>query len=187
VPLDVRGQSEPIGGVLALDLSSVVGWAYGLTTSRVPMFGTWRLPKWGGEGARYAAFENELAAFMDQYQPNSMVLEATLPLHAMLHGKSNYVSVSQQFALRGIAISEAYRGSCAKSEIDALTVRREVIGSSRLGRGDEVKKAIVAACHRRGWKVPDHNAGDACLTWEWRRMRMVGLPPVAGPLWSNAA
>jgi hypothetical protein len=195
VPLDDRGLAAallfPAGGVLALDLSSVVGWAYGLMTSRMPNFGTWHLPKWGGEGGRYASFENELAAAMELYRPAHMILEATLPLHAMLNGKSNYVSVAQQFALRGIALSEAYRASCPWSSIDAMTVRREVIGTSRFrntdGSKDDPKKHIVAACHKRGWKVPDHNAGDACLTWEWHRMRLTGVPPVAGPLWMAVA
>jgi hypothetical protein len=194
VPFDDRGMAAPlrfpVGGVVALDLSSVVGWCYGLIGDRVPSFGTWHLPKWGGEGARYAAFENELAVAMDTWEPRHMVIEATLPLHALMHGKSNYVSVAQQFALRGIAITEAWRAKCSRSEIDALTVRREVIGTSRFrksdGSKDDPKGHVIAACFRRGWKVPDHNAGDACLTWSWYCRRLMGKLPVAGPLWAES-
>lgn len=175
----------PQGGVLALDLAGVVGWAYGHLHARVPWFGTWHLPVIGGEGARYAAFENELAPAMQRWCPSAMIIEAPLPLMA-LATHSSFRVAAQQLTLRGFALSEAYRGSCPYHEIDAATVRGEVLGQRHFAK-NTVKREVLRGCYERGWRVPDHNAGDACLTWEWYRMRVGGRPPIDGPLWRGVA
>ena len=153
--------------ILTLDLASVVGWAEGDSAETTPRFGTWHLPRLGGEGARYAAFENELAMKLSVIRPQQMVLEAHLPLPAM----NNVGSARQAFGLRAMAYSEAYRSSIPVFELDAQTARRDIIGQGRFAR-DTAKQEVLAYCYRRGWRVPDHNAGDACILWEWyRRLR----------------
>jgi len=173
----------PEGGTLALDLASITGVAYGREgIDRKPWFCEWHLPRIGGEGARYASFENELATEIDRLKPSALLLESTLPLPAM----NNYHAAAQQFGLRAIAYSEAWRASCLLSEVDVHTVRQEVLGAGRLMKREEAKKLVVAWCHKRGMKVPSHNAGDAVVLWYWRMMRMTGAQPVAGPLWRDA-
>jgi hypothetical protein len=173
VPLDDRGIAaalhDPFGGVLALDLASTVGWAYGQLGDR-PRFGTWKLPHIGGEGCRYAAFENELIAAMALHRPSHLILEAPLSFAALL-GVSNARVVQQQYTLRGIAFSEAYRGYCSVSEVSSDMVRGELMGQSRFAK-DTVKREVVRFCWRHGFKVPDHNAGDAVMVWLWHRGRM---------------
>jgi Holliday junction resolvasome RuvABC endonuclease subunit len=169
------------GGILALDLASTVGWAHGGLADAAPKFGIWMLPQGQGEGARYAAFENALAAAMDRIQPERLILEAPLPLMAQTQART----AQQQYTLRGIAFAEAWRASVPIMEIDALTVRREVMGQGRFSK-DTVKREVVRYCRVRGWRVPDHNAGDACLTWEWLSQRLRGAAPVAGPLFRAA-
>jgi Holliday junction resolvasome RuvABC endonuclease subunit len=178
VDLDVL----PSGGILALDLAGVVGVAYGLLTERNPAWGCWHLPRIGGEGARYAAFENELSLTLTKLAPTAIVLESTLPLGAM----NNYQAAAQAFTLRGFSRSEAWRHSIAISEIDSITVRTAVLGTGRFRRG-EVKAEVLAWCRRRGWLIDDHNAGDALLVWEWHRRQVCGIAPIAGPLFREAA
>jgi Holliday junction resolvasome RuvABC endonuclease subunit len=170
------------GGTLALDLSSTVGFAYGRDGDRPTLFGDWVLPHIGGEGMRYAAFEDSLAAFIDQHAPASLVLEAPLPLPA----QTAFRSAAQQFALRGIAFAEGWRASASVSEIDALTVRAEVMGQRRFSK-DIVKREVVAYCRKRGIRVSSHHQADAVLVWIWHRQRIAGLAPCAGPLWRVAA
>jgi hypothetical protein len=174
-----------MGGILALDLAGVVGWAYGHLTDRDPAFGTWHLPHMGGEGARYAAFENELAEAMDRLAPTKMILEAPLSFAALL-GVSNMRVMCQQYTLRGIALAEAWRASCAPSEVSADRVRQEMLGQSRFAK-DTVKREVVRYCWRSGWRVPDHNAGDACLVWAWYRSQLHANPPGSGPLFIAGA
>jgi Holliday junction resolvasome RuvABC endonuclease subunit len=153
------------GSILALDLAGIVGWAFG--EHQPPRFGTWHLPHFGGEGARYASMENELYAAIEVLRPDHLVLEGHIPLAAM----NNVAAARQAFGLRAMVRSEAYRASIPVFEVDAQTVRRDVIGQGRFAK-DSAKREVVAWCRRQGWKVPDHNAGDACVLWEWyRRLR----------------
>jgi Holliday junction resolvasome RuvABC endonuclease subunit len=171
------------GGVLALDLSSMVGWAYGGLDSPAPLFGCWRLPPVGGEGARYATFENELVKAMRERRPGRLVLEAALSLQA-LAASSNIQVTRQQLTLRGIAYAEAYRASVPICEIDSFTVRQAMIGVGRFPKG-QAKIEVIRHCKGRGWNVPDDNSADACLTWAWHTTQLRGGRPVAGRLFAE--
>lgn len=171
------------GGVLALDLSSCVGWAFGHVHAVAPTFGVWQLPYIGGEGARYVAFENELAEFMEVMRPSWIVLEAALSLQA-LASVSTIRVVRQQLTLRGIAYAEAYRASVPISEIDSYSVRLAMLGTGRFAK-ETVKREVVGYCRRQGWMVPDHNAGDACLVWGWHVGKIRGDRPASGPLFQE--
>jgi hypothetical protein len=174
--------SLPPGGTVAFDLSGTVGWCYAPDWMAVPASGQWELPHWGGKGAKGAAFLNLLEPFMDRYQPTHMVLERVLPLPAM----NNWSVAYQQFGLGWMAWAEAYRASCAVTEIDALTVRSDIMGQRRFSK-DTVKREVVAYCRRRGIKVTSHHAADAVLCWLWHRARLQGEAPVAGPLFREVA
>jgi Holliday junction resolvasome RuvABC endonuclease subunit len=150
----------------------MVGWAYGGPIDIAPSFGCWRLPKIGGEGARYAAFENELADAMDRFSPSRLVLEAPLSFQALL-GVSTAVVMKQQYTLRGIAYAEAWRASVPISEVSSDIVRLAVLGQARFAK-DKVKAEVVAHCRGLGLDVPDHNAGDACLVWIWHTSQTRG-------------
>lgn len=163
-------------GLLALDLAGVVGWCYGGRYDRHPMYGTWHLPHIGGEGARYCAFENTLAAEIARLKPKKLLLEAPLPLPAM----NNRRSAFQQITLRGIAWSEAYRASIPIGEIDSTTVRMGTLG--RLYSKDLIKREVVKFCRDLKWNPPDHNAADACLLWLWHRAQINGTLRVPGPM-----
>jgi len=171
------------GGILALDLSSRTGWAYGQINARSPEgFGTWFLPTIGGEGARYCAFENELAAMIETAQPDRMIMEAPLTFQALL-GVSNMKTMAQQLTLRGIGYSEAYRASIPCSEVSAEIVRAAILGKGRFPKGT-VKDVVVAHCWAQGWKVPDDNSADAVLTWAWLAGQLRGTAAVAGRLFA---
>jgi Holliday junction resolvasome RuvABC endonuclease subunit len=170
------------GGVLALDLSSVTGTAYGHVTDNAPSFGTWHLPLIGGEGARYAAFENEMAAIMDALSPSRVILEAPLSFGALL-GVSTMRVMCQQLTLRGIAYAEAWRASVPIEEVSSDIVRQAILGQARFSKGT-VKGVVVRYCRGIGLKVPDDNAADAVMTWLWYVGQLRGSRRVAGPLFA---
>ena len=153
--------------MIALDLSSQVGFAVGALDAR-PLLGTWVLPQIGGEGARFASFENELADAMALHVPDLLALEAPLPLPA----QNNAQVARQQMGLRAIALSEAYRASAAAHEVDVYTVRRDVIGTGRFPAG-KAKDAVMAYAKDQGYDPPDHNAGDALILWLYYARRML--------------
>jgi hypothetical protein len=169
------------GGALALDLSSTTGWCYGLIGALAPEgFGVWRLPYDGGEGGRYAAFENAMIEGMHLWSPSRVILEAPFTFQALL-GVSTERVMKQQYTLRGIAYAEAWRAGVPIEEVSSDLVRLEVLGQSRFAK-DTVKREVIKYCRGRGWNVPDHNAGDACVIWVWLNARLSGRAPVSGPL-----
>jgi len=155
------------GGVLCLDLSSTIGWCYAAPGVMIPKTGFFRLPVLGGEGARYAAFDEKLADIVECWEPRQMLLEAPIPLPAM----NNFRAAAQQFGLRALVYAEGHRSSCTISEIDVLSARREVMGSGSMS-SDVAKKLVVRFCHEKGIKVANHHAGDAAILWLWHRGRL---------------
>ena len=147
------------GGVLALDLSSRVGWAYGSVDASKPLCGVWVLAR-GDLGRTLASFENELEDAIALHRPGLIMVEAPLPPTAT----SNATTWRQQLGLAALAETTAYRNSIPFREQAASTIRRAVLGTARFP-GGAAKQAIMAFCEGQGWRVPDDNAGDACVTW----------------------
>jgi Holliday junction resolvasome RuvABC endonuclease subunit len=154
------------GGIFALDLSSQVGWAYGRPGQR-PVNGTWVLPHIGGSGARFASFENELAAAVELYDPAHLVVEAPLPLPA----QNNADVAKQQLGLRAFVLAEGYRASIPVHEVDAYTVRKDLFGTGRFPKG-RVKEVVFKWARGQGFDVPDHNAADACVLFAYFAKRL---------------
>jgi hypothetical protein len=154
------------GGILALDLSSSVGWAYGNPDDRVPLCGVWVLPT-GDLGRLLASFENELEDAIIFHRPALIMCEAPLP---PTH-RSNASTWRHQLGLAALAESTAYRHDIRFREQACSTIRLSVLGTARFPNGDP-KDAVLAYCRTMGWTVPDHNAGDACVVWQYTRCNM---------------
>lgn len=156
--------------VMTLDLASLTGWAVGDISLPDPEeCGTWRLSR-EGEGARNASLENELAQAFAKYRPDRLLIEAPLSLHAI----STPNVVNQQRGLRACAYAEAYRAGLSRfatSEIDAQTVRREIIGLGRVSTG-VAKREVFKWARRKGWRPTDHNCADALVMWAWQKIRL---------------
>jgi len=158
------------GGVLALDLSYVTGWAYGCPEVDRPAYGTWHLPTHISWGAGFAALENELDDALEMFRPSEVAVEAPLDraMAATARGTRNEEASFQQFALAGIVEASAYRHSVRVQRVHCCTARKAVIGVGNLPR-KEAKAAVLRYCSWRGWKeVPDDNCADALIVWQHR-------------------
>lgn len=168
------------GGVLALDLSGFAGWAYGCKGDAAPRCGVWVLPKFVLDAGRhFAAFENELADAIAEFQPAVVSMEAPLPANFQTHA----LSAEQQIGLAALAATTCYRWERPLYRRAVQTVRSAVLNNGRL-RKDEAKQVVTAWCRARGWAVPDHNAADACVVWAFEvgirapRLKPARVPPV---------
>ena len=171
----------PPGGLLAWDLARTSGFCYGLVGDLNPTFGIVRLTDTYAD-ARYVAFQDRFADMLERMMPGKVVIEAPLPLPA----HTTLQTTSQQLTLRSLARMECWRVSVPVFEGDVATVRRDVLGRSYFAK-DTVKREVVRFCLKRGWKVTDHNAGDACLLWLWYVRDLLGIRPAAGPLFAEMA
>lgn len=174
--------APPTGGVLALDLARITGWAYAPLSWNRPRFGTWHLPETGGEGLRLMAFENELIEAILLFEPADIVMEAPmrfLPVHRDRHGRmkidSSRAAMWQQIGLRAMVKMQAVRNCIPVTEVSPDIVRSEILGFSRVpGQRGAIKFHVIRWCRANGMPVDDDNDADACMIWEWHRRRIAG-------------
>lgn len=166
----IRLAPAPPGGVLALDLSGVVGLAYGPVELERPLVtAQFALPVLGGRGAKACAAENLLDAIVETYAPDKLVLALPLPLPAL----NNWDSAYQQFGLAWAAHAAAYRGGCPVSSISEQTVRWELLGREKYRK--DIKAVVLDYCRRQHIQVSGHHAADAAVLWLWHRSHTVGM------------
>ena len=151
--------------VLALDLSSKVGWAVGRMCEERPINGVWVLPGPSDLGRTFASFENQLLDVFAVHQPAVVVLEAAIPGGG---GGTTHTVAEQQIGLAAMARASCYRHDVKLVTQAASTMRKAVLGTGRFPTG-EAKKTIMAWLSSQGVKVADHNAGDATVAWLWAR------------------
>jgi hypothetical protein len=159
------------GGVLALDLSSTVGWAYADLSEPVPETGHWVLPALGGWVAKCSALEKDLGDFLAAWEPCHLVLEAPLPPLA----QTNITSARQQYGLDTIARLSAYWTSVPVTACDAQTVRVGVMGPRPRLSTNGTKLEVIKYCRGRGIRVNGDHEADAALLWLWHRQAAGGL------------
>lgn len=148
--------------ILAVDLSQRVGWALG-DGSAAPSFGVWILPPPGDDlGVFGAAYENELIDLLEDRRPDRVVTAASLPPTAQTHA----LTMEAQVGLLMLTRCACYRHRVQHVVRPESTARKRVIGTGRPPRG-EAKRMVVDWCHSKGWMVPDHNAGDAVVLWQY--------------------
>jgi Holliday junction resolvasome RuvABC endonuclease subunit len=151
--------------VLALDLSSRVGWAAGRVCEDRPRSGVWVLPGPSDLGRTYAAFENELLDAITVHQPALLVLEAAIPGG---HLQTNHNVAQQQIGLAAMAEAACYRREVRLVKTAASTMRKEVIGTGRFPSG-QAKKIIMGWLRERGFSFVDDNSADATVAWLWAK------------------
>lgn len=180
------------GGILALDLGIHAGWCYGGVHDTTPDLGAWELPGTDDlrdidsnearrsilTGARGAALENELEALMALVRPRRMAFA--------LRFAANQTSA---YLLTGLAVAaeiSAYRAEVQfVDKIAESEARAHVLGRGRFGIPDPdnrrkiikgtgtkaAKDAVMEWCRGKGWRPPNHDAGDAAVIWEFARRK----------------
>lgn len=162
------------GGILALDISLMTGVAYGGVRDTAPDFDRW--PIRGGIADMAEAWidlQNKLEDFCELQRPSLIVYaapfakqqtSARLGLGLAAHAESSGKRM-------GIMVREA-REDKARKEIlgRAQFGERDIRGKIIKGTGSKAaKETALGWCRSKGWMVPDHNAADACVIWEWAR------------------
>ena len=146
-----------IDTVLALDLSTRVGWAYGGRTVK-PAYGVWMLGD-GGLGRRCSCLANELEGAIQLFRPDLIILEAPLP--AQRQASTHVARI--QFGLAAVAEMIAHEWDVKCEEERAETVRGALFGKARVD-----KDRVMAWAKDQGHRPPDHNAADAIALMTYR-------------------
>jgi hypothetical protein len=168
--------------ILALDLATTTGWAYGNSGQR-PRYGKWRLRPPSAppeEGA--AQLGKHLRDFLDKetFCPELIVYEAPLNPQAQFatdeNGggrRMNFHSTSQPWMLVGSVVTTAGFYDVRTIASRANTVRKVFCGRGNFGSREASKKAVLDQCHRMGFMHPhekNNDMADAISIWYWAQI-----------------
>jgi hypothetical protein len=154
------------GSVLALDLATTTGWAFGKPCSELT-FGTIRFAKPGASRpVIYRAFRSWLDEMWDMQdkRPDKIVYELPMqPLH--MKGKTN---IETSKLLIGLAehLEEWALGKTELREATVGQVRSHFIGLN--AKSAIAKPKTMERCHELGWQVETSDEGDACALWDYQ-------------------
>lgn len=147
--------------ILALDLATRLGWAYG-DTSQDPVSGWQQLPKTGEDVGRFAvAYHDFMRSILPEADPEVIVMEEPMATTA---GRS---TLSTTLKLQGLCYHTELYG--AMKGIPVRQVHSSAWKKSFCGTGRVSKKMRpyppITACAALGWQVVDDNQADALALW----------------------
>ena len=153
------------GVVLALDLATTTGWAYG-SPGAVPQFGHERFSKVGGARAlNYRNFRDWLDEFMQATKVDLIVYE--LPaVPSIMSGKTNIDTIKLLIGFAEHLEEWCFSHSLELREATVAQVRAHFIG--RNFKSSIAKPMVFDACHARSWMCETTDESDACALWDYQ-------------------
>lgn len=158
------------GGLIAFDIATTTGWAYGrvpvLATTALeraaqkppqPASGVIRVQSAQGLGHFLSEFEERLCGLLDRYQPAGAIIEAPI-----LPKACNFDTSCKLMSLAGEALKQfSRRGIRVLKQAQPATVKKHFTGNGRAEKAD-----IMAECDRRGWTYATNDEADALAIWD---------------------
>jgi len=142
---------------LALDLATALGWAVN-PPHEEPDFGTEVLPSTGNAvGPFIAAYDAWLRRMIEEQKPAMIIYE-----QPSIFAKTTPITVIK---LNGLATHTEF--VCEKRSIAVRSANPSQLKKFATGNGRADKPMMIDAARRRGWKVRDDNAADACWVRAW--------------------
>lgn len=156
--------------VLALDISTSCGWAFGCPGDAMPEWGVWELPGPAETfGRRFNAFENVVLDAFDRHQPTVVYVERPIP-----QVTNNVITAEITYGLHAILALHCHRHDLSLERPSVQMIRSKVMGRSSLTPAEKalrlkVKPTIVEPWIRSmGWQDISHNdARDAAAVWAY--------------------
>ena len=161
------------GGILALDLATRTGWAYGLPGTK-PIGGVWELPPAASLGRKLASFENQLWDALALHQPRLLMLAASFTQGKAIAGAELLLGLSAHVE------SSCYRHDAEVRKQAESTIRKHVLGhGASLGGREACKARAMAWCAEQGYRVMSDDHADALVVWHYASATVGGRFGVA--------
>lgn len=173
-----RGLIDAPGGIFALDLASLTGWAIGRPAAKPmlpiemrpgnyppqPMSGVRRIGTPAcAVGIFLSDFEDWFIDMCEKHGPKGIIFAS--PIMRSRNGQSatSVQTARKLYGLAGEVEKNAMRmGTTWIKEPHEATVKKHFCGSGKGG-----KEGVLAECARRGWVVRDDNHADALAMWDY--------------------
>jgi hypothetical protein len=164
--------------ILALDLATNTGFAYGAANSERPAIGSIRLGAVGaGHGEKGFKLLRWLQDFLAVQVPSAVYLEAPLPPSHM-GGRTNAQTLRQMSGLPFLVEAVCFAWNVPVFEATPHEVRKHFLGTTRLER-QEAKRQTIARCRMFGWEVANDDAADAAALWHYAAALTTSRLPMA--------
>jgi len=194
------------GGILALDVATTTGWAYGLPGAR-PQWGHFRAGKPGTpSGAIAAAFRTWLDDRCEEWQPRAVVFESPYvpevtprrvrttqgrAVWTMPGGQPpiNINTLRRLITLCGLVEMTAAERRLVCREEAPNVICRHFTGHGSWGGRAAKKAATIKMCQVYGWATSDDNEADALALWVYAEAALAPRHAArrgAGPLFARA-
>jgi crossover junction endodeoxyribonuclease RuvC len=152
--------SQP-GGILALDLATRTGWAYGVPGGK-PIGGVWELPPAALLGRKLASFENQLWDALALHQPRLVMFAASFTQGKAITGAELLLGLSAHVE------SSCYRHDAEVRKQAESTIRVHVFGKGGAqGSREALKARAMAWCAEQGYRVASDDHADALVVWTY--------------------
>jgi len=152
------------GAILALDIATRTGWAYG-KPGELPLSGSERLaPAGSSNGAVGRGLLRWLTDFTKVNAVAALYIEAPMNPQIM-GGKTTFGTARMLIGLCFLAetVAEA-RGIYFIREANVQDVRKHFLGKAR---PKDKKREVMARCKALGWDHTDDNEADALALWAY--------------------
>lgn len=170
------------GGILALDLARVTGWAHaperacrdwpalgalGRDRTAGVEYGSHAICTTGmSHGLLYSRFEKWLMDRLFEIAPAVVIFEAPLPTVGRGKGHGSEAA-RRSLGLAAWVDGVCYRQGVACYEEHAATVRKHFCGNGRA-----TKDMVLESCRQRGWEPADLDAADALALLDYTVHRL---------------
>jgi hypothetical protein len=173
------------GRVLALDIATVTGWAFG-SPGEAPAFGSIRFGKPGGSrAAAYRAFSKWLDEKWNvrDDQPDLIVYESPA-VPSIMSGRTNIDTIRLLVGLAEYLEGWSY-DRFELREASVSQVRAHFLGRNM--KSAIAKPMTMQRCLELGWEVTNTDEADACALWDYQcRFLRPDLASKTAPLMSRA-
>lgn len=153
------------GGILALDIASVMGWAEGLPGER-PVSGSVRLgPPGSSHAERYGALLGWIGARLTTFSYRLVIFEAPLDPRwkgAMTNGNTTRLLIGLPAIVEAVAQQTGHGGHRLR-EATSGDVRRHMLGCRP--KAADAKQMVIAKVREMGFPTASHDEADAILLW----------------------
>jgi hypothetical protein len=159
----------PPGILLSLDLGTVTGWAIGLSDD-APRCGSVSLGQDTEQHGRvFAALQQWLNGALEDWHPDGVAFEATLPLPAYRNVGTSEAAVRIAFGMRAIVEATCTTAGVRYAALPVSSIRKHFIGMASAGSREATKLAVVRRARSLGFIGPrnhDDDAADAAACWD---------------------
>jgi Holliday junction resolvasome RuvABC endonuclease subunit len=146
--------------LLALDLSTHVGWAFFAHSRASPVLGTWEAParsRFARDdfGPMFVDYEKWLAGMLGTHRPHVLAFEAPILPRTRVFQKQRAIRMSYGFACLTEKVATLSHLRCV--ECHPSTVKVALAGS-----GKASKRQMRSAAVRRDFTIATEHEADAC-------------------------